>query len=208
MDVDWPQLAAAPAPLLRDLPDITELAPRTTTSPAHTSNEDELTRQLAGLPRPRQIQVLTGLIQSAAAAVLGHSSADTIEADRSFSDLGFDSLTSLEMRQYLGALTGLRLSATLLFDYPTPAILAEHLRAEAVDGEEAGGPVLKELDKLEALLSSIARSDQRHDEIAARLAAIARTFRAEPANDREFEAATNEEMFDLVQQELRDSELE
>jgi acyl carrier protein len=207
MDVNWAQFAAAPAPFLRDLPDVIELAREAAAGPADAISDD-LTRQLTALPRTRQLQVLTSLVQTAAATVLGHSSSDSIEGDRSFSDLGFDSLTSLEMRQQLNALTGLRLPATLLFDCPTPAILAEYLRAKAVDGGEAGSPVLEELGKLEDLLSSMARDDERRAEIAVRLASIAQTFHAEPVSDYEFETATNDEMFDLVEQELRDSELD
>jgi acyl carrier protein len=212
MDVDWAQFAAAPIPFVRDLPDITELARDPASRSAGPLTEAELTKQLAGLPRARQIQVLTDLIRTAAATVLGHASADGIEADRAFTDLGFDSLTSLEMRHQLNALTGLRLPATLLFDYPTPAVLAEYLRAEAFDRDEAGPPVLAELDKLAGLLSSITQDDERRSEIAARLAVITQEFRAEPADDsaagREIETATNDEMFDLVQRELRDTNLE
>jgi acyl carrier protein len=212
MDVDWAQFAAAPIPFVRDLPDITELARDPASRSAGPLTEAELTKQLAGLPRARQIQVLTDLIRTAAAMVLGHASADGIEADRAFTDLGFDSLTSLEMRHQLNALTGLRLPATLLFDYPTPAVLAEYLRAEAFDRDEAGPPVLAELDKLAGLLSSITQDDERRSEIAARLAVITQEFRAEPADDsaagREIETATNDEMFDLVQRELRDTNLE
>jgi acyl carrier protein len=207
MDVDWSQFAGTRAAFLRDLPEVAELARQAAASPAGAAGED-LPARLAALPAARQVQVLTGVVAAAAAAVLGHSSPDGIEPGRSFSDLGFDSLTSLEMRQQLSTLTGLRLPATLLFDYPTPTILAEHLRAEAVGDEDAGSPVLEELDKLEALLSSITQGDERRAEIAARLAVIARTFRAEPVDDREFETVTNEEMFDLVEQELRDSELD
>jgi hypothetical protein len=96
----------------------------------------------------------------------------------------------------------------LLFDYPTPAILAEYLRGEVVDGDQARPPVLEELDKLEGLLASVAGDDERRAEIAARLAAIMHEFRAEPASDRELETASNEEIFDLVDQELNDPDLE
>jgi acyl transferase domain-containing protein len=208
MDVDWAQFATTPGPFIRDLPDVTQLARETTAD----GGKQELTQQLAGLPKARQIQVLADLVRAGAAAVLGHASTDSIAADRAFGDLGFDSLTSLEMRQHLAAATGLKLSATLLFDYPTPVQLAEYLWAEAFAAQSGHRPVLDELDRLAALLSSIARNDANRSDITARLEAITQEFRAEPAKDAaaeyELQTATNDEMFDLVEQELRDSDFD
>ena len=134
MDVDWAQFAAAPGPFVRDLPDVAALAGELARDPGagagDTLAEGDLARRLAGLPGREQVRTVTDVIRAAAAAVLGHASADAIDADRAFSDLGFDSLTSLEMRQHLAAVTALKLPATLLFDYPTPAVLAGFLRGE------------------------------------------------------------------------------
>jgi acyl carrier protein len=212
MDVDWAQFAAAPAPFVRDLPEVAALAAAQPPAAAVAGLDGgELASRLAGLPRARQIQVITDLIRAGAAAVLGHASPQAIGADRAFTDLGFDSLTSLEMRQHLAAATDLRLPATLLFDYPTPATLAEHLWTEIFGSGADRLPVMEELDRLEALLESIARDDDGRSEISARLEAITHGFRAGPADaeaQREFEMATNDEMFDLIEEELRDSDLD
>ena len=140
MDVDWSQMASTPGttdlhnvPFVRDLPQIARLARNTAAGPAISESvhaEGELAARLSGLPRPEQDRLLVDLVRGAAASVLNYASADAVDAARAFSDLGFDSLTAVELRNELSTATGLRLPATLLFDYPTPHVLAVHLRTE------------------------------------------------------------------------------
>ncbi len=138
MNVDWPQIALVPGaaglvelPFLRDLPEARQLAASLSTATAAGARgaDGGLAAELAGLNRAEQDRVLTDLIRSEAAAVLGHSSPGDVDAGRAFSEMGFDSLTAVELRNRLAAETALRLPATLLFDYPAPVTLAGYLRA-------------------------------------------------------------------------------
>ncbi|SBT43789.1 type I polyketide synthase [Micromonospora auratinigra] len=92
---------------------------------------------LAALPEAERPAAVRQLVHTHVAAVLGLPGADAVAADRTFAGLGFDSLTAVELRNVLSTAAGLRLPATLIFDYPTPRALAEHLYAELTGGLDA-----------------------------------------------------------------------
>ncbi|MGP3972344.1 type I polyketide synthase, partial [Streptomyces sp. 6N223] len=91
-----------------------------------------LAQRIAALPEAERDSVLLETVCSAVAVVLGHESTDAVAVERQFTDLGFDSLTAVDFRNRLASTSGLRLPATLVFDYPTPLALAGYLREELV----------------------------------------------------------------------------
>ncbi|MBV1941976.1 SDR family NAD(P)-dependent oxidoreductase, partial [Streptomyces sp. BV286] len=123
------------SPLFRDL-----TGPRARRSAAITSQdiaaatENALADRLVGLTAEERRTLVLGVVRAQVAQVLGYASAELVEPGRAFQDLGFDSLTAVELRNGLSAVAGVRLPATLVFDYPSSDILADFLLAE-VSGE-------------------------------------------------------------------------
>ncbi|WP_338146789.1 type I polyketide synthase, partial [Streptomyces boncukensis] len=100
-----------------------------------------LAQRLGSVSAERRRQMLLELVRESAATVLGHTTPEAIGPDRPFKDLGFDSLIAVELRNQLTTATGLRLSATLVFDYPNPTILAEHLAQQLLGGDQPASVV-------------------------------------------------------------------
>ncbi|MEU5306544.1 type I polyketide synthase [Streptomyces noursei] len=129
-DIDWERFqrafaAVRPLPFVADLPETGRATPATATGAA-----TGLRQQLAELPEHERPAAVLDLLRTQVAAVLGHADPRTVEDDHAFRDLGFDSLTILELRNALNAATGLSLPATLVYDLPTPREMADFLLAE------------------------------------------------------------------------------
>ncbi|MER5571638.1 beta-ketoacyl reductase, partial [Streptomyces goshikiensis] len=169
---------------------------------------DSLQERLAGLPAAERDQALHELVRTQVAAVLGHGTADDIDPGRGFLDLGFDSLTAVDLRNRLTAAAGLRLPVTLIFDYPSPAALAAYIGEKLGRGDAARRPVHTELDKLESLLSAIAPDDAERAGITTRLRDLlakwndTHSAQDSAAEERDIQAATADELFDLLDDEL------
>ncbi|HTF54252.1 MAG TPA: type I polyketide synthase, partial [Pseudonocardia sp.] len=132
-DVDWPRFAAVfnakrAWPLLADIPEAREAGSSPTDPATVTSGAavELLGRLVAAAPGQRE-RIVADLVRAHAAAVLGHASAEAVEPGRAFRDMGFDSLTAVELRGRLNEATGLRLPSTVVFDYPSPVMLARQI---------------------------------------------------------------------------------
>ncbi|MFC8848110.1 SDR family NAD(P)-dependent oxidoreductase, partial [Micromonospora sp. NPDC057141] len=113
-------------------------APRRAVRAAGGGAGGTLSRRLAGLSTPEQTELLLGIIRAEVATVLGLDTPDsTLDAQR-FGEIGFDSLTAVELRNRLSAATAVKLPATLVFDYPTPVALARYLLERAGEVASAG----------------------------------------------------------------------
>ncbi|MFH9002979.1 SDR family NAD(P)-dependent oxidoreductase [Streptomyces afghaniensis] len=123
-----------------------DLAPRRGQAAASGADRPRPAEPRAGIQWEQPGAVLD-LVRREVATALGHDDASAIASDVPFTELGFDSLTAVELRNRLAAVTGERLPTTLVFDYPTPAALAENLRSILAAKQTA--PLL---DQLEALI--------------------------------------------------------
>ncbi|MEV3934271.1 type I polyketide synthase, partial [Streptomyces sp. NPDC049944] len=143
-DVRWDRAAGRNA-TLRPNPLLQELAPAEA-DPAAAGRAHEplhrsvLAARLRAMPEHEGLRLLLDLVRDEAAALLGHGSREAVPADRAFLDLGFSSISAVELRNRLDAASGLSLPATLVYDYPSPGALARHLRSQLAPLQAGASP--------------------------------------------------------------------
>ncbi|WP_308016732.1 type I polyketide synthase [Streptomyces rhizosphaericus] len=216
-DVRWDRFvpgftAARPRPLIGELPEVRD-ALATTAAPDTTGPDDvadTFLASLADLTGEDLDRALRDLVHAQAAAVLGHSSSDAVAGGRPFKELGFDSLTAVELRNRLAAVTGLDLPATLVFDYPAPAPLAEYLRGQLPSARPADARTLfDDLDRWESALPELMAEDGvrerltgRLNDLMAKLGGTPGEHTGGPSPDTGLLSATADEVFDFIDNEF------
>jgi polyketide synthase 7 len=174
-----------------------------------------LVARLQGLTAEQRRDRLVEVVCSNAATVLGRQNAADINPGTVFQDLGFDSLTAVELRNRLKTATGLTLSPTLIFDYPTPIVLAEHLDARlAIDATGAGQPNLMNrfndiTRELQALLDQPDWKPEDKAQLTARIQALMTTlsthldpYERDDSDNEDIETATESQLFAILDEEL------
>ncbi|MFD7561294.1 acyl carrier protein, partial [Streptomyces sp. NPDC059835] len=148
------------------------------------------------------------LVRGEVAGVLGHADGRRVDPGRSLQELGFDSLTSVELRDRLTAATGLRLSATLVFDHPTAEALTGELLGRLVPEAPGSGGLDRELDRLEAALAAAEAGTEDHDRAGSRLREMLRRWQAAadsaagPSDDDGLADISDDELFSALDEEL------
>jgi NAD(P)-dependent dehydrogenase (short-subunit alcohol dehydrogenase family)/acyl carrier protein len=150
-----------PSALLRDLPGYAELLAASVVVPDSGGVAVGIREKLVGLPAVQRFDMVLDMVRSRVVGVLGLADVDLVGPDKSFRDLGFDSLGIVELRNQLNAVTGLKLTSTLVFDHPTPADLTEHLLEQLLPDSGSGAQDSDEETEIRAWLGSLSLAQLR-----------------------------------------------
>ncbi|MFH9619516.1 SDR family NAD(P)-dependent oxidoreductase [Streptomyces pratensis] len=199
VSLDVSRFSGAVPPLLRGLVR-TAAKPSATNSPAAVGTGGGLRERVEGLPVKECEQLLGGIVRAQAAAVLGHDDPGAVGPEQPFKALGFDSLTSVELRNRLNAVTGLLIPVTAVFDHPTSTALAAHLRRLLLPEIDAVGLADAGIDRLQAVLADVSRDDPARTALTARLRGLLATWTddGELGEQEDLTSATDAELFDLM----------
>ena len=209
-DVDWPRFRVAftanrPSPLIVDLHPVGGTGTTASTTPP--TEGATLRDRLSGAGRGERVRALTEHVCEHVAAILGYRSADDVPSDRGLKDLGMDSVTAVELRNRLSALTGVRLPSAVAFDHPTCEALARHVEERVFGSAEQ--IVLERLDGLTAALDEY--EGERGTLVTERLRALLGRLDPGVSNrpesgpeDSDLATASKEELFALIDETLGD----
>ncbi|MFC9477106.1 type I polyketide synthase [Nocardia sp. NPDC056952] len=207
-DIDWQRFAGPftftrPSPLISGIPEAAR-ALQDQDGDLESGAGSELRQRLAGLPRTERRQLLSTVVSDQIGTVLGYSGAHSDDLDRPFTDLGFDSVTAVELRNRLSSATGTTLPATLVFDYPTLTAVADFLVAE-LDGGSGELSILDEFDRLGREVAVNCDAETRA-KLSMRLQTLLAKLGEAEAEETEdvagLDAATDDEIFDLIDNDL------
>uniref|UniRef100_UPI003898E53F type I polyketide synthase n=1 Tax=Kitasatospora acidiphila TaxID=2567942 RepID=UPI003898E53F len=214
-DIDWPRFAVAytatrPSAFLSELPEVREVTAGVGRSERAAGAADALLERLTGKSAEDQVRLLADLVRDHVAAVLGHKSAASIDPKRAFRDLGFDSVVAVELRNRLTTATGLRLPASLVFDYPTAVQLAEHLHRGLTrqDDEALEERALAQVSGVDELLARTAENGDLHAVVLTQLEEVLARWKSgasdqgRPAERPDLGAATADELIAMLNRDF------
>ncbi|MBB5137477.1 acyl transferase domain-containing protein/NADPH:quinone reductase-like Zn-dependent oxidoreductase/short-subunit dehydrogenase [Thermocatellispora tengchongensis] len=203
---------AGPSPVLAGLIARPASGPARRAVGASPGGQNDFAARLAALGPDDREKAIRDLVVTQAALVLGLPGAGAVDIGRSFRELGFDSLTAVELRNRLGTATGLRLGAAVVFDHPTPDALTAHIN------RQLGGPAAEEnivlqafsgLEKVESALTRILQDDAARTRVTARVQELLSALRKVETTETEeisvadrIEAAGDDDIFEFIDKEL------
>jgi NADP-dependent 3-hydroxy acid dehydrogenase YdfG/acyl carrier protein len=164
-----------------------------------------LADRLTGVDRAAALTVVRDLVRAQVATALGHVTADAVDVDAPFIELGLDSLTAVELRNRLGSATGLQLPATLVFNRPSVVELSDYLLAELVPAPPTPDEVLQRaLDQVAAQLDGADGRPEQRDQVLALLEAAVARLAGTRQDDQmgDIDEVSDDEMFAFIDNQL------